>query len=132
MINLVFPFAPVAKERPRFSSRGGFVRAITAAKTRRFESDVRLWASKTVKAPIEGPLKVTARFFLARPKKLKKGSNGQPITRPDTDNYLKSILDGLNGVVWSDDSQVVHIDAQKLYAMDNAGPRISILVEKAV
>ena len=33
--------------------------------------------------------------------------------RGDIDNYVKTILDGLNGVAWKDDSQVVKITAVK-------------------
>lgn len=34
--------------------------------------------------------------------------------RGDLDNYLKTILDALNGVAWDDDKQVVKITAVKL------------------
>jgi Holliday junction resolvase RusA-like endonuclease len=34
----------------------------------------------------------------------------------DVDNMLKLILDGLNGVAWADDWQVVRVVADKLYA----------------
>lgn len=33
--------------------------------------------------------------------------------RGDIDNYVKTILDGLNGVAWKDDSQVVKVTAVK-------------------
>jgi Holliday junction resolvase RusA-like endonuclease len=33
--------------------------------------------------------------------------------RGDIDNYIKTILDGLNGVAWKDDSQVVKVTAIK-------------------
>lgn len=31
----------------------------------------------------------------------------------DIDNYVKTILDGLNGAAWDDDKQVVFIEAEK-------------------
>lgn len=37
-------------------------------------------------------------------------------TKPDVDNVLKSVLDGMNGVVWRDDVQVVMLTAHKRYA----------------
>jgi Holliday junction resolvase RusA-like endonuclease len=34
--------------------------------------------------------------------------------RGDLDNYVKTVLDGLNGVAWKDDSQVAKITAVKV------------------
>lgn len=34
--------------------------------------------------------------------------------RGDLDNYVKTLLDGLNGIAWDDDRQVVKITAVKM------------------
>jgi Holliday junction resolvase RusA-like endonuclease len=101
---------------------------MTPEKTRRYEADVKLWASKFApKKPLTGPLKITARFFVPRPKRPK---SVRPITRPDLDNYLKGVLDALNEMIWQDDSQIVALDAEKFYVMDDIGPRVTLLVEE--
>ena len=49
----------------------------------------------------------------------------RPITRPDVDNYLKTALDLLNGIVLSDDSIVVSATVHKQYA---SKPRMRIKI----
>ena len=46
--------------------------------------------------------------------------------RLDVDNVAKSILDGLNRVLWSDDSQVVKLTVER--AEPSRGPHVSVLV----
>lgn len=41
-----------------------------------------------------------------------------PTKKPDLDNIVKAVMDGLNGVAYKDDSQVVAIDAQKFYGRE--------------
>jgi len=125
MIHILFPFRPQPKGRPRFWKG----RAVTPPKTRTYERDVKLWVSKYApKKPLDGPLKITARFILKRPKKPK---NDLPAVRPDLDNYLKGLLDALNGLLWHDDAQIVEMHALKLYdEPERLGERIVIVVEE--
>lgn len=110
MINMTLNLAPVAKERARITRFGNY----TPAKTLKFERDAAMIMRSLMQGkPLDGPLKLTARFVLKRPKRPKHKT--EPITRPDTDNYLKALKDAATGVLWVDDSHVVHEDARKLY-----------------
>lgn len=50
-----------------------------------------------------------------------------PIKRPDLDNIVKLVMDGLNGVAFHDDSQVIEIHAFSEWAHVN-GPGVLIKV----
>lgn len=45
----------------------------------------------------------------------------------DIDNVAKSLLDGLNGVLWKDDRQVELLSMQR--AVDRTSPRIEVVVD---
>jgi Holliday junction resolvase RusA-like endonuclease len=49
----------------------------------------------------------------------------KPTGRPDLDNVIKSILDALNGVAYSDDSAVISVTAEKRYAEN---PRVDVML----
>lgn len=133
-VSLVIPGAPVAKGRPRLSTRGGFARAYTPAKTQRYEDLIRLEAGRVMagRMLLEGPLRATVVAFTPIPasmsrKRRVEAESGRlkPITRPDVDNYIKT-LDALNGIVFRDDSQIVEIVASKRYS---DRPRLEVTVE---
>jgi len=44
------------------------------------------------------------------------------------DNYLKTVMDALNKLVYEDDRQVVHVDASKLYCSGGGEPGIDLEV----
>ncbi len=90
-MNLTIPFRPVPKGRPRKGRNG---RMYTPKETRDYEDLVGMIARQHFKKPLDGPLAITMRFYV-------KGR------RADCDNYMKSLLDGLNGVAWNDDRQIV-------------------------
>ena len=60
-------------------------------------------------------------------KKKKLELNGQyVIKKPDIDNYLKSVMDAMNSIVYKDDSQIASISIIKKYVIDNANIEIEI------
>ena len=125
MIKIVIPGIPVAKGRPKFSVRGGFARAYTPAKTKAHEETI-AWHGRVAmgsRTPLEGPLCVDLLFTMpipaSIPKKRATALIGCPHTKkPDLDNLAKAILDGLNGIIWLDDSQIVEIRARKIYGLE--------------
>ena len=135
MISFTVPGKPIAKGRPRITARGGFARSYTPAKTVAYEGLVAL-AGETAMgglAPLTGPLKlrVVATFPIAESwnKAKKAGALAGSIRhtgKPDADNILKAIGDGLNAVVWADDSQIVEATIVKQY-----GAFPGVLVEVA-
>ena len=84
----------------------------------------RLAAAQMREKILEGPVVLELTFFLPRPKKPKCEV---PITRPDLDNLQKKLLDGFNGILWRDDSQVVESHVKKRYA-DQDGPGLLVQV----
>ena len=117
---------PVGKGRPRFSTQGGFVRAITPEKTANYETLVRLsYQQKYAGCMFEKdiPLRAIIRAFFPIPKSASKKKQEQMrdlrilyTKKPDADNIIKAVLDALNGVAYYDDSQVAEVVISKAYA----------------
>lgn len=63
---------------------------------------------------LDGPLCLTARFFLPRPKSLPKRVQ-YPSRKPDLSKLIRALEDALTGVIWNDDAQVVMVTATKHY-----------------
>lgn len=123
-ITVVFPGLPVPKGRPRVGRAG---RVFTPAKTRHWELVAGLAARAEMRgrAPFTGPCHVSVLIELPIPsswstKKKTAAIVGdvRPTSRPDLDNFVKSILDVLNGIVILDDAQVVELQASKRYGLD--------------
>lgn len=98
---------PVSKARARFTKRGSHVQAYTPEKTRTAERVIAAHfqeAGGRKNPDPEVTFGIAAAFH-----------NGTR-QRRDVDNMLKLVLDGLNGVAWVDDNQVVEVSARKFYA----------------
>jgi Holliday junction resolvase RusA-like endonuclease len=105
---------PVAKGRPRVTGKGF---SYTPTKTVKAEHRIQQQVANAWPQPvIEGPLAVSIVVQLLKPKSAPKNRPVWPIVRPDADNYGKLVLDALNGILWRDDSQVVDLRIQKVYA----------------
>jgi Holliday junction resolvase RusA-like endonuclease len=121
MIKLDFNITPVAKGRPRISSRGGFPRAYTPEKTRAFENEIKATAMSQYKdEPLTGPISCRINFYIPRPKSVSVKKRPYPVVGADLDNYIKSLLDGVQGVVFDNDAQVIEISASKKYSNEGA------------
>ena len=109
----------MAKERPRISRYG---RVFTPGRTKDYETLVAETVRPYVKEPLTGGLALTIEVIKAPPVSWskKKRLEAQKLglfnaKRPDLDNYIKSILDGLNGVLYKDDALVSKLTVSKRY-----------------
>jgi Holliday junction resolvase RusA-like endonuclease len=122
---------PVAKGRPR----AGKNRVFTPKKTREATSAMAQCLEKFIRDEDITPyakgeaLRVSIRFTAKRTKAQGKGDCIPKTTKPDIDNYIKLVLDAANASgIWHDDSQVVEILAQKVYAADYIEPNVTFEV----
>jgi len=63
--------------------------------------------------PIDSPIIISMRFRLKRPKTVKRD---HPTVPPDLDKLVRGVNDGLTGVAFTDDSQIVQLTASKIYS----------------
>lgn len=117
----------VPKARPRFSKFG---HVYTTPKTRAYENIVKSTAIDNRVPCITTALRVELIIYKSIPKSFSKkkrelANEGEiyPVVKPDIDNYVKAVLDGLNGVLFVDDKQIVDFRAIKKYS-DN--PRVEV------
>lgn len=134
-MRFTIPAIPVAKGRPKISAIGGHARAYTPAKTRKYEEMVGLIARTVFPKPLKGPVYLRAEFYFEHPKA--KWRKRKPLEqtwhtgRPDVDNLMKSLLDGLEGVAFGDDSSVVWVVGRKYRACQGDSARTEVEVAPA-
>lgn len=128
-VNFFVPGIPA----PKGSARAFFVKklgraVITAAnaKTRPWEQAIRAEAENARDgAPAATcPVRVRATFFFPRPqghfgaRGLKPSAPKRITKKPDLDKLVRTLLDGLNGVAFVDDAQVVSVTTEKRFTDD--------------
>lgn len=124
-IQFVVPGAPVGKGRHKTARRGKFLTHYTPEKTANYESLVAHAAHVAMAGRdlINGPVSVEIdiRFQIPASWSQKKKSMAAKglifaTKKPDCSNVQKSIEDGMNGVVYVDDVQIVTGSQRKRYA----------------
>lgn len=133
-IHFFVPGPPVPKARPRVCrDRAGRPRTYTPKTTTLYENLVKLSLLDAVGADLAPhdaavELHVTLTFQMPRsyPQwKQKRASRIAHIRKPDADNVLKAIIDGLTGVAFTDDARIVKCSVAKCYG-EPPGAEISL------
>jgi Holliday junction resolvase RusA-like endonuclease len=125
MVTFKVDGTPVPKGRARYARRGNFISTYTPEKTRTYETLIKDAAIEAMGAsePLETPVSLYLYIRVPIPKsctkkRLEAIDNGseKPTKKPDASNILKSVEDGMNGVVYHDDSQIINIHVTKVYS----------------
>ena len=121
----------IGKQRPKFSTRGGFVKTYTPDQTVNYENYVKMLWLQSGQEKLTGNIKATidADFMIPKSfsKKKRNALDGAYCQKkPDCDNIAKSILDALNGIAYDDDSQIVEIVVRKCYSGSGEGAVLTL------
>lgn len=134
---------PQGKGRPRFSlvtpaSGKSFTSVYTPKETRAYERALAM-AGKTAmrrfrRLPLQGPLDVVVLAVMSVPSSWSKKKRDaaltgvvRPTVTPDWDNIGK-MVDGLNGIAWIDDKQIVRGTVVKSYG---EYPRLEVRIKES-
>lgn len=121
---ITIPVKPVGKARPRFRGAGFKVITYTPPATKKYEKEVaRIYKQSAGVLYAEIPLRVRILAKFPIPESWSKKNKEKalkceikPNKKPDLDNIAKIILDGLNGVAYTDDKQVTSLEIEKVYS----------------
>jgi len=111
---------PMAKERVRVTKTG---HAYTPERTVNYEARLAHAAQIVMNGRplLDGPLSAVVTITMpvaeSKPKKWREAAlvgKIRPVKKPDSDNFAK-MLDSLNLIVWTDDSQIVDLRVVKFY-----------------
>ena len=137
-ISVFIPGVPKPKGSTRAMRHSRTGRTITLPDC----DDLYAWQSRISAAMSEcdktdGPVAVRLVFYVKRPKNhhgtgrnngtLKPSAPKKPTTKPDLDKLIRAVLDAMTGIIYDDDSMVVKLSAEKLYAEQIPGVRVCVV-----
>jgi Holliday junction resolvase RusA-like endonuclease len=124
VVSFSVPGTPQGKGRARAVRIGGMTRMATPPKTVAYEGLIAYAARQAMNGaqPMTGPVDLDVAIVMPIPgswsaRKREQALCGQilPCVKPDSDNVLKAIGDGCNGVLWDDDVQIIDTRLRKRY-----------------
>ena len=135
---LVVPGRPHGQQRHRARRVGNKVIIFDAPANRVFKQKIQVcWHEAQAKArPVWDPtgpfeLHVDAIYNCTKPpRKNVPHPSAWRVKKHDLDNILKAVMDGLSGLAWEDDSQVVHIVARKWESKQGEPARTTVTVKR--
>ncbi len=123
------PGRPKGKSRPRFANG----HAYTPKTTRDYEKEIAACYQEQDGRKHVGGLALTVEAVFKIPESWNKkkkwetiNEGRRPEVRPDIDNIVKVVMDGLNGIAYEDDSQIVEITARKIYGLGYEGVHVTL------
>lgn len=140
-LKLYFPIIPMAVQSVRFRNAGTFIQTYQPKRNQEYKGCIKVMARVQLPSDfkiIDKPIIINKLVYVfpllkSMSKKLVKYISDGGIyykeTKPDLlDNCSKATLDALTGVIWRDDSQVVHTrDIYKIYGLN---PSITIEIDE--
>ena len=118
------------KARPRKGKHGFY----TPNDTKKYEESIKREYIKQCNKKLDGPVEFilyiykTKAKFTKKEKVLIEEDKYWCITKPDTDNVVKLVLDALNKTAYDDDNQVVKITALKKWTIEDE--RIEFIIQE--
>ena len=114
LVKFTVPGRPRGKERPRMGRNGKFY---TPRTTREYEESVAWFAKAAYKGePTKDPVRLDMTIRSSK-------------SKADTSNILKSIEDGMNGIIYVDDKQIEEIHISRIKE-GNEGVDVAVFLLK--
>ena len=131
---IVIPGVARGKGRARATKAG---RVYTPAQTVNAEAWVKSCAYEQIGQPLlTTPVSVSIAIEVEVPSSWSKkrraaalAGETRPTGKPDLDNCIKLLMDGLNKIAWVDDAQVVRLTAGKRYG---AAPQTEVVIAEVL
>lgn len=121
------------KGRPRFYKG----HAVTPQDTRDYETMIAMLYKGLRGRMHQGAVEIDIKAYIYVPKSYSKKKRQEiargkikPECKPDVDNIAKIVLDGLNGIAYSDDKQVVKLTVEKIYTFSANQEGVLVIIRE--